>query len=110
MNLWTSVKDRLPPYGIPVLVVYHGVVQHTAYARDVGEWRAAGFEDSDSMPESFVSHWMPLPDPPAPVPPKFDLRTRVLHIVQDIGRPSNLGSVGCEQYADMIMDLLESAL
>jgi hypothetical protein len=38
---------------------------------------------------------------------RFDLRTRVLHIVQDIGRPSDLGSVGCEQYADMLMELLE---
>lgn len=37
--------------------------------------------------------------------PKFDTRTRVLHIVQDIGRPGNLGSVGCEQYADAIMDV-----
>ena len=40
---------------------------------------------------------------------RFDLRTRVLHIVQDIGRPSDLGSVGCEQYADMLMELLEAS-
>ena len=39
---------------------------------------------------------------------RFDLRTRVLHIVQDIGRSSDLGSVGCEQYADMLMELLEA--
>jgi hypothetical protein len=41
----------------------------------------------------------------APSTSKFDTRTRVLHIVQDIGRPGNLGSVGCEQYADAIMDV-----
>jgi len=41
--------------------------------------------------------------------PSFDLRTRVLWVVQDIGRPSDLGSVGCEQYADQIMELLEEA-
>lgn len=35
-------------------------------------------------------------------------RTRVLHIVQGIGRLSDLGSVGCEQYADMLMELLEA--
>ncbi len=62
---WISVKERMPPYGYPVLVVYHGVVQFVAYARDIGEWRAANDDETDHMPESFVSHWMPLPDPPA---------------------------------------------
>jgi hypothetical protein len=61
---WISVKDRMPAYGIPVLVVYHGVVQFVSYSRDIGEWIAANDDGSDHMPEGFVSHWMPLPEPP----------------------------------------------
>lgn len=64
MNNWIDVKDRLPDYGIPVLVVYHGVVQNVLYLRDVGEWIAATDDTTDHMPESFVSHWQPRPDPP----------------------------------------------
>jgi hypothetical protein len=37
---------------------------------------------------------------------RLDLRTSVLHVVQDIGRPGGLGSVGCEQYTDRIMELV----
>ena len=62
-NGWISCEDKLPEYGIPVLVVYHGVVQNTTYFLDIGEWREA-YGDSDSMPKSFVSHWQPLPEPP----------------------------------------------
>lgn len=64
MSEWISSEDRLPPYGLPVLVVYHGVVQQAAYVRDIGEWQAANDDTSDHMPEGFVSHWMPLPYPP----------------------------------------------
>lgn len=61
---WIDVKQELPPYGMPVLVIYHGVVQHVTYARDIGEWVAYENGDSDHMPESFVTYWMPLPAPP----------------------------------------------
>lgn len=61
---WIDVKDRMPDYGIPVWVVYHGVVQYVAYARDIGEWRAMDGDASDAMPESFVTHWQPIPKPP----------------------------------------------
>lgn len=61
---WISTQERKPAYGEPVLVVYHGVVQHVTYARDVGEYRAYESVDSDVMPESFVTHWQPLPAPP----------------------------------------------
>jgi hypothetical protein len=64
MSDWISVQDRLPEYGVPVLIVYHGVVQYIAYARDIGEWRSADTNESDAMPESFVTHWMSLPEPP----------------------------------------------
>lgn len=64
MSEWTSAKEGLPRYGLPVWVVYGGVVQHVAYARDIGEWRPLHDDQSDSMPESFVSHWMRIPEPP----------------------------------------------
>ena len=65
MSAWISVKDEMPKYGVPVLVVYYGVVQQIAYVLDIGEWRPVEGVGSDSMPLSFVSHWMYLPDPPA---------------------------------------------
>jgi hypothetical protein len=64
VSQWISVKDEMPHYGRAVLVVYHGVVQHVTYRRDIGEWIAANDDTSDHMPESFVTHWMPLPEPP----------------------------------------------
>lgn len=62
---WISVKERLPEYGKWCFVVgKFGIVQKVAYARDVGEWRPA-CEDADSVPDSYVTHWQPLPpDPP----------------------------------------------
>lgn len=58
-------RSEIQPVGqSPVMVVYHGVVQHVAYSRDVGEWIAADGGSSDHMPHSFVSHWSPLPSPP----------------------------------------------
>jgi hypothetical protein len=38
---------------------------------------------------------------------RFDTRTRVLHIVQDIGRPHDMGSADCEQWADMLMEAID---
>lgn len=64
MSEWISVKDRLPEYGVPVLVVYRGTVQYVTYSRDIGEWRASCCDDFDPMPGRFVTHWMPLPAPP----------------------------------------------
>jgi hypothetical protein len=62
---WISVKQELPPFGVPVLVVYHGVVQHITYTRVEGEWIAYENDGTDHMPESFVTHWQPLPAPPS---------------------------------------------
>jgi hypothetical protein len=63
---WISVKDRLPGYGEIVNLVCRGIVQYSAYIRDVGEYLSAVDDDADPMPESYVTHWMPLPEPPKP--------------------------------------------
>ena len=41
--------------------------------------------------------------------PTLDLRTQILRIVQDIGRPGDIGSVCCEQWTDAIMELFEAS-
>ena len=63
MSEWISVSERLPGYEAPVLLVYHGVVQRTIYSLDIDGWRASD-DEGDHMPQSFASHWMPLPEPP----------------------------------------------
>ena len=36
-----------------------------------------------------------------------DKMAKVCYIVQDIGRPHDMGSADCEQWADMLMDVFE---
>ena len=36
---------------------------------------------------------------------ELDLRTHILHCVQDIGRPGGIGLADCEQWTDVIMGL-----
>ncbi len=62
MSEWVSVKDRMPEPGVPVLVVYSGHVQYVTYQLEAIEWSST--EGGETMPLSFVSHWMPLPEPP----------------------------------------------
>lgn len=64
MSVWVDCRERLPEYGVPVLVVCHGVVQHTMYSRDIGEWRPCACDDADTAPDGTFSHWMPQPEPP----------------------------------------------
>lgn len=60
---WIRADVDLPRYGVPVLVVWQGVVQKITYARDIGEWYS--YEDREAMaPEDAFSHWMPLPEAP----------------------------------------------
>jgi len=61
---WIEIKEgcELPPYGVPVWVVLHGVVQHVAYSRDIGEWNACT-DDSNAAPDGTFSHWRPIPAP-----------------------------------------------
>ncbi len=71
MMEWISVKDRLPGYGDPVIVVSSGVVQNVIYmmdgADDCDDWFEPYFFDHDDnckfSPDK-LTHWMPLPKPP----------------------------------------------
>jgi hypothetical protein len=64
MDNWIDCRVKLPEYGVPVLLVYSGIVQDVLYVRDVGEFRAMCDEDTDPMPEKLATHWMYKPEPP----------------------------------------------
>ena len=58
IDLWISVKERLPEEGKTVLVT-DGLFVHHGYLIDNRWWSYA------SCPEGFATtHWMPLPKPP----------------------------------------------
>jgi uncharacterized protein DUF551 len=77
---WISVKDRMPKFGILVLVAnqawYPGwpKVMH-GHLDSEGEWcghyadlERCGQPTEKGLPTSEPTHWMPLPDPPASAP------------------------------------------
>ena len=71
---WTPITpESLPQTGEKVLIVWSGTVPTVAYHRTgIGfaccegyQWEPAGIDDSDPIPDDEVTHWMPLPNPPA---------------------------------------------
>lgn len=62
---WIEIKEgcEMPEYGVPVWVVWKGVVQNMTYVRDIGEWVPVS-DDYDTAPDGTFSHWMHLPAPP----------------------------------------------
>lgn len=71
MNEWISVKDQLPIVGQLIVVVYKSdsMLSKTGTGQYVGEMN----KDSNKYFKSisgaflninFISHWMPLPEPP----------------------------------------------
>ena len=74
---WISVKDRMPEYNTEVLLYYstdivQGFLDKNDYwygSRDVRDCMNDGWvEDSKFCrrggPFDYVTHWMPLPEPP----------------------------------------------
>lgn len=61
---WIEIKEgcEMPPYGVPVWVVWNGNVQHVAYSRDIGEWVPCG-GDSDPAPDGTFSHYRYIDGP-----------------------------------------------
>jgi len=55
---WISVKDRLPKYGVGVLVTSGGPGCTIA-----GYFEGSGFYNGH-LEDVVVTHWMPLPEPP----------------------------------------------
>ena len=65
-RVWIPVIERLPEHGSVVLAYYSkGSTRTAVYANDglpSGPWSCEGDEDIDF---GNVTHWMPLPEPPA---------------------------------------------
>jgi hypothetical protein len=62
MSEWISVKERLPIVGQCVLICSEeGGVAEGVYAVHPNEW----IQFRWSTPKITVTHWMPLPEPPA---------------------------------------------
>jgi hypothetical protein len=62
---WIPVRERLPKRGWNWIVA-DGVVQRVAYRYQpfMDSWEPDIY-DADWVLDSIVSHWMPLPNPPA---------------------------------------------
>jgi len=70
-NQWVSVEDRLPSYGVPVLLFGNGTVQHVTYmldgADETKDWFEPYYFEHDGeqkIPYNKPTHWMSLPEPP----------------------------------------------
>ena len=72
MSKWVRVEDRLPPIGIPVLVIdRYGSVKTKGSIRQVTRnekstylWKNDYDALYDCYPKPRYSHWMPLPKTP----------------------------------------------
>ena len=60
---WISVKERLPNFGIPVLICWDGYTDIAEYLCGMvcPKWRTQHYGTIDL---TSVTHWMPLPEPP----------------------------------------------
>lgn len=66
---WIPVGDAQPPEGVEVLCAtprWESGIRFGRWWPELGEWRITGHNHAEH-----VSHWMPLPDVPAPVPEAF---------------------------------------
>ena len=68
MSEWISVKDRLPPFGVPVLVLdRYGSVKTKGSIRQVSRNKSSrknNWQERPDWEKPRYSHWMPLPEPP----------------------------------------------
>lgn len=60
---WISVKERLPDFGIPVLICWDGYTDIAEYwcGMVCPKWRTQHY---GTVNLTSVTHWMPLPEPP----------------------------------------------
>ena len=65
MNEWIRIDDRLPEYGIMVLVINDLCPEHCFVAEHGGDYIFFTNEDESSV---FPTHWMELPKPPDYIP------------------------------------------
>lgn len=64
MSEWISVNDRMPKYGVMVLVA-NG--KHVMMAFTFRENNSVYWSTEDGIILIDVTHWMPLPEPPKEV-------------------------------------------
>ncbi len=71
MSKWTSVEDKLPEYGEPILLVIKGVVQNVTYmldgCDDTPDWFEPYHFDSDDnckLWRNQAGFRMTIPEPP----------------------------------------------
>lgn len=63
---WISVKDSLPPLGESVLTRdKRGGIRDRNLRRDLYGNKEARFSPDGLLPGKNITHWMPLPKPPA---------------------------------------------
>jgi len=60
---WISVEERLPERNEPVLVVDESGVNVGSYSPMLDDWWS--LQGDRMAPGPQVTHWMPLPEPPA---------------------------------------------
>ena len=100
MSEWISVKERLPAEGSRVLT-YDG------YAVCASEFDDLRFHEpgcSDHM-HAYVSHWMPLPDPPAIAPKPLTKTEALREAIDRLERIINSCREGCHH-----SNILEAAV
>ena len=64
---WINVDEKLPKPFIACLILYNGTVYFAAYCN--GQWRYSDFPGGyvyyvDYEDLHYITHWMPLPEPP----------------------------------------------
>ncbi len=69
MNKWISVKDRLPLPRVTIIVSTDEYVEPIIayYLKNIDRWYEYDFGAFIADPYSelkYVTHWMPLPEPP----------------------------------------------
>ena len=73
MSEWISVKDKQPEHAQPILYVVRGAfdpyVKKGERSWDGNDWwwcdEDGDFDDAGNDGDSsYVTHWMPIPDPP----------------------------------------------
>ena len=60
---WITVTERLPEGGQKVLMLVNGRIEEATHLDFLGVWTGSGIVYRDET--GFVTHWRPLPEPPA---------------------------------------------
>lgn len=76
MPHWISVEDELPKETNMYIVVHHNVVCTMTWYDNLKEWADIYVDENEcvqSRQMDGVTHWMPLPEPPAKLSNSFKI-------------------------------------